>query len=63
MRKIFIIALIGAVVLSGCATGSVIVTGTIRPATDPQSVKLYLKEPKKYDVIGLVQSSGDRTPN
>lgn len=47
--------------LMGCATakGSVILTGVARPSADPQSVKLYLKEPKKYDVIGLVEASSD----
>jgi len=48
-----------AVFLTGCATGSVVLTGTARPSTDPQSVKLYLQEPKKYDVIGLVEASSD----
>lgn len=43
--------------LVGCATGSVILTGTARPSTDPQSVKLYLEEPEKYEVIGLVEAS------
>lgn len=50
---------LAALFLISCATGSVIVTGTVRPATDPQSVKLYLKEPKRYEVIGLVEASSD----
>ena len=45
--------------LAGCATGSVILTGTARPSTDPQSVKLYLVEPNKYDVIGTVEAYSD----
>lgn len=45
--------------LVGCATGSVILTGTARTATDPESVKLYLQEPKKYDVLGIVEASSD----
>lgn len=45
--------------LIGCASGSVIVTGTVRPATDPQSVKFYLKEPRNYETIGLVEASSD----
>lgn len=54
-----IVYFITAVFLTSCAlgSGSVIVTGTVRPATDPQSVKLYLKEPKRYEVIGLVEAS------
>ena len=47
-------------ILLGCASGSAIVTGNVRLATDPASVKLYLKEPqKKYEVIGLVHASSD----
>lgn len=50
---------LSALLLAGCATGSVILTGTARPSTDPQSVKLYLEEPKKYDVLGIVEASSD----
>ncbi|MDD3295610.1 MAG: hypothetical protein PHG20_13105 [Geobacteraceae bacterium] len=48
-----------ALFLMGCATGSVVLVGTARPPIDPQSVKLYLKEPKKYDAVGLVEASSD----
>jgi hypothetical protein len=48
-----------AFLLMACASGSAIVTGTTRPATDPESVKLYLKEPQKYEIIGLVEASSD----
>lgn len=44
---------------SGCATGSGVLVGDARPSTDPQLVKLYLKEPQAYDVIGLVEASSD----
>lgn len=52
---------LSALFLIGCATatGSVILTGLARPSTNPQSVKLYQKEPKRYDVIGLVEASSD----
>jgi hypothetical protein len=48
-----------AVLLTACASGSAIVTGNVRPATDPASVKLYLEAPQRYDVIGLVEASSD----
>lgn len=54
-----IVCCLSALFLIGCATGSVVLVGTARPSTDPQSVKLYLKEPKKYDAIGLVEASSD----
>jgi hypothetical protein len=50
---------LSALYLIGCATGSVVLTGTARPSTAPKSVKLYIREPKKYDVIGLVEASSD----
>ncbi|MCF7908165.1 MAG: hypothetical protein K9L86_04760 [Candidatus Omnitrophica bacterium] len=56
--KIIVCCLVASFLI-GCATGSVILTGTARPSTDPQSVKLYLEEPKKYDVLGVVEASSD----
>ncbi len=55
----FIGCCLTALFLVGCATGSVILTGNARTATDPQSVKLYLQEPKKYDALGIVEASSD----
>ena len=46
-------------ILMACASGSSILTGNARPATDPASVKLYLEEPQRYEIIGLVQASSD----
>jgi hypothetical protein len=47
------------VVLAGCATGSVIITGNVRPAIDPAGVKIYLEPPSKYETIGIVEASSD----
>ncbi|MDR2475629.1 MAG: hypothetical protein LBD45_07200 [Bacteroidales bacterium] len=43
--------------LSGCATGSVIVTGNVRTAIDPGAVKIYLEPPAQYETIGIVEAS------
>ena len=48
-----------AILLVACASGSAIVTGTTRPSTDPESVRLYLEEPQQYKTIGLVEASSD----
>jgi len=53
----FVIFWILGLLLSACARGSAIVTGDIRPVCDPKSVKLYLEEPERYEVIGLVEAS------
>ena len=50
--------LILAVAISGCATGSVIVTGAKRARVSADAVKLYVTPPKKYEVIGLVEATG-----
>ena len=46
-------------VLSACATGSSIVTGTIRDPIDFNQVKLYIEAPDEYESIGLVKASSD----
>lgn len=43
----------------GCATGSSIVTGDVRPATNPDDVKLYLDPPQEFETIGIVEASSD----
>jgi len=45
--------------LLGCASGSAIVIGTRKAPLDPSRVKLYLKAPEKYEVIGIVNASSD----
>jgi hypothetical protein len=46
-------------VLVGCATGSSIVTGKVKPAISPGEVKIYLDPPSQYDTIGIVEASSD----
>jgi uncharacterized protein YbjQ (UPF0145 family) len=43
--------------LVGCATGSVIITGNVRPAIDPAEVKIYIEPPAQYEIIGIVEAS------
>lgn len=45
--------------LVGCATGSTIITGTKRPATTPEEVKVYLDPPANYETIGIVEASSE----
>ena len=42
-----------------CASGSSIVTGNKRTPLKPTQVKLYLKLPVKYEIIGIVNASSD----
>jgi hypothetical protein len=47
--------------IGGCAyaSGSAIVAGTKRAPTDPTLVKLYLEPPSDFEVIGVVDASGN----
>ena len=45
--------------LFSCATGSLIITGTKRPAISASEVKLYLEPPTEYETVGIVNASGD----
>jgi len=45
--------------LLGCTSGSHIITGKVRQAIKKDEVKLYLKAPKKYEIIGLVEASSE----
>lgn len=46
-------------ILSGCATGSTIITGTKRSAINPSEVKIYLDPPTEYENIGIIEVSSD----
>ena len=55
--KIFktITVILCLVVLLGCASGSSLVTGTARPPTNPENVRIFLQAPPQYEIIGLVE--------
>lgn len=46
-------------ILASCASGTALVTGATRSPIEPEKVKLYLKEPTKYEVIAIVNASSD----
>lgn len=56
--KIISFLFASVVLLSGCATSSVIV-GKVRPAIAVTSVKIYLRAPAKYEEIALLQTSSE----
>ena len=53
------LAIIMLLFLAACATGSSIVTGTVRSPIDFNQVQLYIDAPEKYETIGLVRASSD----
>lgn len=54
-----IITLVSCSILFACATGSIIMTGQKRPATNPAEVQIYLDPPAEYETIGIVEASGE----
>ncbi len=45
--------------ISGCTTGSAIVTGQERNPIDPATVTLYAEPPAEYEVVGIVEAATD----
>lgn len=43
--------------LTGCATGTHIITGTKRPPLKPEQVVLYQTPPAKFEIVGIVNST------
>ena len=56
--KLQCMSLFAVLLLSGCASGSAVVTGGKRPPVPTEAVKLYLSPPANYEVIGLVEATG-----
>ena len=48
--------------ISGCTTGSAIVTGQERSPIDPAAVTLYDDPPADYKVVGTVEAASDVFP-
>ena len=58
----FLVVLMGiffSIALCSCVTTktSVIITGTTRPAINPNEVKIYVDPPARYETIGVVNAS------
>jgi hypothetical protein len=46
-----------AMVLAGCATSSHVLIGTARPPIAPESVRVYLQPPPKYETIASIDAT------
>lgn len=57
LTSLFVVVIL--LVLGACASGSTIVTGTVRVPTTPEQVTIYLEPPAEFDVLGLVNASSD----
>ena len=52
----FVVTLWAFACISGCTTGSAIVTGQERDSIDPADVILYAEPPSNYEVVGIVET-------
>ncbi len=43
--------------ISGCTTGTAVVTGQERSPIDPAAVTLYIEPPSHYEVVGIVEAA------
>ena len=60
MKSSALVALSLAVVLAGCTTSSAIMTGTSRPPTSAEQVRVYLRAPSSpYESIALVTATSN----
>ena len=56
---ISILFLLGLLISCATASGTALVTGKQRTATNPTNVVVYTEPPKNYEVIGIVTASSD----
>jgi len=56
MKKLLTLGLV--LLLTGCASSSVIV-GKVRPPITIAQVKIYLHPPKKYEEVAIIESSSE----
>ena len=54
-----IVYLLALIALGGCASGSVIITGTKRDPVPADNVSILLEPPTDFETIGLVSASSD----
>ncbi len=61
MKSLFslLMLVIFSVNLGGCASGTTLVTGVKRVATEYESVKVYHTPPANYEVIAAVKASSE----
>ena len=58
-NPLFAACAVGLLLIAGCATSSKIVTGTARPAVDPEAVKVYSSPPPAaFEEIAILTARG-----
>ena len=52
-----VLATVLAVLLPGCSTSSHVMIGTARPAISPESVRIYLQPPPRYEQVATLDAT------
>ncbi len=58
-RKLYLLIPLVVIMVSGCATGRIMVTGTKRDAIKPEVVRVYSSLPSGADEVALVMVESD----
>jgi uncharacterized protein YbjQ (UPF0145 family) len=53
----FMLGLVAALGLAGCATDAIVLTGTARPPISPAEVKIYSQPPAVFEEIAILNAS------
>ena len=53
----FVVASSAALLLAGCATDSIVLTGTARPPISPAEVRIYSQPPAVFEEIAILNAS------
>jgi uncharacterized protein YbjQ (UPF0145 family) len=53
----FMLGLVAALGLAGCATDAIVLTGTARPPISPADVKIYSQPPAVFEEIAILNAS------
>ena len=51
------VAIVASPILSGCATGAALVTGTRRAPIDPSQVRIYSSPPPKFEEVAVISAN------
>ena len=52
-----LLAICGSIALAACATDSVVITGSPRPAISPADVRIYSHPPAAFEEIAILNTS------
>jgi hypothetical protein len=52
-----------SILLTACTSSDAIMTGDARAKTSPESVRVYLRHPERFESIALITATSNKTPS